>query len=89
MLATTKFVVWEVYPVSIDLSDRLAYPVKTPVAAHLVGANATHLHSLLRRGAILSPRKDSSGDYLWSPSDIAAAVAVIARIRGQQSLVTH
>ena len=46
---------------------------KTAVAAASIGVAESYLISLIRRKAIGVPEKDTSGDYLWTPADIAAA----------------
>jgi len=54
--------------------------VKTPVAAQYLKIRYTRLMSLLRHGKIASPKKDSSGDYLWTDADLAAARQVLERL---------
>ena len=49
------------------------YPVKTPVAAHKLGVTYHQLTGLLRFGKIEPPRRDSSGDYLWTVADLGRA----------------
>ena len=51
---------------------------KTPIAAKEVGISYHRLINLIRFGAIMPPEKDSSGDYVWSDSDVEAARKVIA-----------
>lgn len=58
-------------------------PVKTPIAAQFIGVPVSHLYSLLRRGAISAPGKDSSGDYAWFRQDIDAAQIVLGNRRNQ------
>src|ERR1019366_1279067 len=57
-------------PRRIIMSDQYK---KTAVAAASIGVAESYLISLLRRKAIDAPDKDTSGDYLWTPADIAAA----------------
>ena len=51
---------------------------KSPVAARELGITYHRLISLLRSEKILPPGKDSSGDYLWSDHDLAAAREALA-----------
>jgi hypothetical protein len=50
---------------------------KTAVAATSIGVAESYLISLIRRKAIVPPQKDSSGDYIWTPENIAAAKAQV------------
>jgi hypothetical protein len=50
---------------------------KTPVAARKLGIPYSHLISLLRSGKVHPPEKDTSGDYVWSERDLAAARSVL------------
>ena len=52
--------------------------MKTPTAAQTLGVTVTRLSSLLRYGRLKAPTKDTSGDYIWSPADIATAREVLA-----------
>jgi hypothetical protein len=52
--------------------------VKTPVAAQYLEISYSRLMSLLRHGKICPPRKDSSGDYVWTEEDLDAARSVLA-----------
>jgi hypothetical protein len=52
--------------------------MKTPIAASRLGIRSSHLYSLIRIGKIRPPVKDSSGDFVWSESDLDRARAVIA-----------
>jgi hypothetical protein len=47
--------------------------VKTPVAARLLRTSYFRVINLVRFDRIKSPRRDSSGDYLWSKGDLARA----------------
>ena len=47
--------------------------MKTAVAAASIGVAESYLISLIRRNAIAVPDKDSSGDYVWTAVNIAAA----------------
>jgi hypothetical protein len=51
----------------------LNVPVKTPIAAQMLNVSYSHLMSLLRYRKICPPQKDSSGDYVWTEDDLAAA----------------
>jgi hypothetical protein len=46
---------------------------KTPVAARMLGIPFTRLHSLIRSGKLAAPKKDSSGDYVWTDADLDSA----------------
>jgi hypothetical protein len=46
---------------------------KSPAAAKELGISYYRLIGLLRSEKVKPPRKDSSGDYLWSDQDLAAA----------------
>jgi hypothetical protein len=46
---------------------------KTTGAAKELGVPCTRLYSLLRRGQLAPPAKDSSGDYVWLPGDMQRA----------------
>ena len=52
--------------------------VKTPVAALRLGTRYSRLMSLVRHHKIAAPAKDSSGDYVWTDADVAAAREVLA-----------
>jgi hypothetical protein len=52
-------------------------PVKTPIAARRLKVPYSRLVSLLRYGKVAPPRKDSSGDYVWTEDDLAAARRVL------------
>ena len=54
---------------------------KTPDVADQLGVPYWRLMDMLRARRIQRPTKDSSGDYLWTESDIAAARAVLASRR--------
>ena len=47
--------------------------IKTPEVADALGVNYYRLVGLLRSRRIPAPRKDSSGDYAWSPDDVGRA----------------
>jgi hypothetical protein len=51
--------------------------VKTPVAAQRLRISYHQAIGLIRYSRIKSPRKDSSGDYDWSTSDLEAARKVL------------
>jgi hypothetical protein len=48
-------------------------PRKTPAVARALGVTYHRLINLIRIGKISSPQKDTSGDYLWTDSDLGAA----------------
>jgi hypothetical protein len=47
--------------------------IKTAMAVRLLGTTYHRLFGLVRYGKIPAPQKDSSGDYVWSRRDLAAA----------------
>jgi DNA-binding transcriptional MerR regulator len=47
--------------------------LKTPVAARQLGITYHRLMGLIRFGKINPPARDSSGDYLWSDTDLERA----------------
>jgi hypothetical protein len=53
--------------------------LKTPEAAKQLKVAYSHLISLLRHGKINPPQKDSSGDYVWTEADLAAARQALSR----------
>jgi hypothetical protein len=63
-------------------------PIKTPQAARELHTSYTRLMSLLRYGQIEPPAKDSSGDYVWTDADLAAARRVIES-RHEREAVTR
>ncbi len=56
-------------------------PLKTTAAARLLGVPYWRLFALVRDG-LVTPPKDSSGDYVWTDSDIERAREALARRRG-------
>ena len=48
-------------------------PVKTLAVARTLGVPYYALTFLIRAGKIKPPPKDTSGDYVWSDTDIASA----------------
>jgi hypothetical protein len=58
--------------------------VKTPVAAKQLDIPYSRLISLLRHGKLAAPTKDSSGDYIWTEADVAAAREALLRSRRQK-----
>jgi hypothetical protein len=48
-------------------------PRKSPAAARELGISYHRLVSLLRSDKLPRPEKDSSGDYVWTEEDLAAA----------------
>jgi hypothetical protein len=61
--------------------------LKTTVAARTLGVPYHQLISIIRSGHLDSPSKDSSGHYLWSPSDISRARQVLARRRPRRTAI--
>ena len=57
---------------------------KTPAAARLLNVPYWRLINLLRTDKIAAPAKDSSGDYVWSEADLAAAREALQRCRGHK-----
>ena len=53
-------------------------PCKSPAAAQALGISYWSLINLLRSRKLAPPRKDSSGDYLWTKRDLAAARKALA-----------
>jgi hypothetical protein len=51
---------------------------KTPLAARELQITVTRLYSLLRSAKIPAPQKDSSGDYLWTDTDLEAVRRALA-----------
>jgi hypothetical protein len=51
---------------------------KSTVAAHELGISYHRLISLLRSEKLSRPQKDSSGDYVWTEQDLAAARQALA-----------
>jgi len=47
--------------------------IKTAMAVRLLGTTYHRLFGSVRYGKIPAPSKDSSGDYLWRPRDLADA----------------
>lgn len=45
---------------------------KTPQAAHRLNVPYSQLMSWIRYGKVAPPRKDSSGDYVWTEADLVA-----------------
>ena len=62
--------------------------VKTPVAAQVLGITYHRLVSLLRSGKLPPPRKDSSGDYVWTDGDLAAARKALAAGRRRKGVAS-
>jgi hypothetical protein len=58
--------------------------LKSPAAASALKMSYTQLMSLLRHGKVPRPKKDSSGDYLWSPEDLEAVREYLARRRDEE-----
>jgi hypothetical protein len=54
---------------------------KTPAAADELGVNYWRLIDLLRNKKIPPPQRDTSGDYVWTDADLAAARAALAAAR--------
>jgi hypothetical protein len=50
---------------------------KTPAVADEIGVSYVVLYNLLRYRKIQPPVRDTSGDFVWSPSDIDAAKRAI------------
>jgi hypothetical protein len=49
-------------------------PIKTPQAAARVGVRPKTLIAMIRLRRIHRPAKDSTGHFIWSEQDIAAAL---------------
>jgi hypothetical protein len=66
----------------MQLSPAPSPPRKTPAAARELGVSSDTLCGLIRRGKLDPlPTKDSSGDYIWSESDLDRARAALAARR--------
>jgi hypothetical protein len=57
--------------------------LKTPVVAERLGIGYHLLFGLIRSRRLTPPAKDSSGDYVWTPADVARAREVLTG-RGQR-----
>ncbi len=66
------------------MNDTPDTPQKTPMAARTMGVTATQLASLIRYGRLTPPRKDSSGDYIWTQADRDRAWQVLTEGRRQR-----
>jgi hypothetical protein len=55
--------------------------IKTPVAAKEPGVSYHQLIGLLRYGKITAPARDSSGDYLWTDTDLDRARQALDTMR--------
>jgi hypothetical protein len=51
---------------------------KTPLAAQQLAVSYCRLFNLIRYGKVPPPRKDSSGDYVWTNADLSRARAALA-----------
>jgi hypothetical protein len=63
-------------------------PVKTPVAVRELATSYHRLIGLIRFAKIDPPPRDSSGDYLWYPADLARARAALTTDRRRRQEVT-
>ena len=61
---------------------------KTPIAVKLIGCTIGQLLWLIRSGRLERPEKDSSGDYMWTDADIAAARAAGAKTGARRPRTT-
>ena len=52
---------------------------KSPLAARELGISYSRLYWLLRAEKLPKPQKDSSGDFVWTDEDVAAARCVISK----------
>ena len=59
---------------------------KSPVAARELGISYWRLIGLLRSGRLAPPAKDTSGDFLWSDTDMARAREALASAKLPKSL---
>lgn len=62
-------------------------PRKSPTAAVELGISYHQLINLLRSRKITPPQKDSSGDYLWSDDDLAAARLALTLSERRRSIM--
>jgi hypothetical protein len=60
---------------------------KSPVAAREVGTTYVGLFNLIRHGKIAAPEKDSSGDYIWTEQNLAAARQALEARRQRRAKV--
>lgn len=51
--------------------------LKTSVVAEQLGIGYHRLFGLIRSRKLTPPGKDSSGDYVWSPEDVARARSLL------------
>lgn len=62
-------------PVALEptryIGDDMVMPLKTPMAARAVGCSYYRIFELIRDDRLRAPEKDTSGDYLWWPADLA------------------
>jgi hypothetical protein len=62
-------------------------PTKTATVARQLNVNYQTLFGHIRRGKISPlPAKDSSGDFIWSPSDIERARVALATDRRRKAV---
>jgi hypothetical protein len=66
----------------------LIIPKKSSAVADELGVPYFTLYNLLRYRKIPLPERDSSGDFVWSPSNIDAAKKAIANVRGEGDVPT-
>jgi hypothetical protein len=59
----------------------MSVPVKTRDAVRALGTTYHILIGLLRYDVIEPPQRDSSGDYVWTESDLGRARAALAARR--------
>jgi predicted site-specific integrase-resolvase len=64
----------------------MSYFKTAGVAKHL-GVSYAKLFELMRRGRLIPPAKDSSGDYIWSDEDIRRAGDALASTRARKAAV--
>jgi hypothetical protein len=61
---------------------------KTPIVAELLGVGYYRLISLMRSKHLAPPAKDTSGDYVWTDSDIERARRALDREGRDAALAT-
>lgn len=54
---------------------------KTPVAAQELGITYAQLIGLMRYGHLSPPKRDTSGDYIWTDADLERARESLCHLR--------
>jgi hypothetical protein len=75
-------------PTALPAAAPLPFLLTTEVA-RLLGISYACLMSALRSDRFERPRKDSSGDYVWFPEDVARARKALASPRRAPRGLSH